>query len=327
MLTAIDCCAGAGGLSLGLQRAGWDVLGVELDPDAVATHRAQVGPCDEADVTAWHPASSADLVVGGVPCETFSTAGKRAGMDDPKGSLFAHLLRVAVEANARVVMLENVRGMVSMGMVPVLEAAFRAHGYEPRHALLNAVDYGTPQNRVRLIVVGFRFAEDLSTWCWPEPSHGPPGNVLGLPRWRTVRDALGLVGEFRMGRTETAIAGGWFNGGRYIDADAPVPTQTRKNNGELLSPLDRPSPTVMTNNNRTPFGDVEVRARMLAACRAEGVERINVAGKAALQGFPPGFEFAGTIHSQHEQSGRAVPPQLGEALGRAAARALARCAP
>ena len=95
-MRAIDVCAGAGGLSLGLQLAGFDVLGVERDGPAVEVHRRHVGPCELADVETWHPSEPADLVAGGPPCQPYSDAGKRLGLYDPRGSLFRHLVRIAV---------------------------------------------------------------------------------------------------------------------------------------------------------------------------------------------------------------------------------------
>ncbi len=191
-LRYVEVCAGAGGMGLGLHLAGWTGTGMELDPDAVATHNANVGPCLAADITSASAPHRADLVAGGVPCQSFSTAGKGEGLDDPRGQLFASLLRLGVEAGARCILLENVRGLVSCGALPVILTAFRAAGYEPVHALLCAADYGVPQNRVRLFIAGFRDAADLARFRWPAPSHGAPGNLYGLPAWRTVRDALGL---------------------------------------------------------------------------------------------------------------------------------------
>jgi site-specific DNA-cytosine methylase len=237
---AIDVCAGAGGLSLGLRRAGFDVLGVEHDPDAVATHRAMVGPCDEADVTTWRPPHEAEVTGGGVPCQGWSVAGKGGGFDEARGHLFKALLRIAVEARSRVCLLENVRGMLSAGAVPVICQAFRAAGFEPVYALLNAADYGVGQNRVRLFVAGFRDPGDLARWRWPAPSHGAPGNLFGLPAWVTVRQALGLGG----GAYATGRPGRNSQGMRYVAVDAPAPTCGATRNANLLSPLDAPSNTV-----------------------------------------------------------------------------------
>lgn len=74
-MKAIDICAGAGGLSLGLQRAGFDVHGVELRREAAALHMQHVGPCDLADVATWHPQEPVDLVIGGIPCQPFKVDG------------------------------------------------------------------------------------------------------------------------------------------------------------------------------------------------------------------------------------------------------------
>lgn len=220
----VEVCAGAGGWGLGLHRAGWRGTGIEWDADAAETHRRHVGPCITADVTTEPTPHGADLVCGGVPCQSFSLAGDRGGLDDPRGQLFRALLRHADEAGARVVALENVRGLISCGALPVILAAFRAHGYEPVHALLNACDYGVPQNRVRLFIVGFRDPADLARFRWPAPTHGAPGNLWGLAPWRTVREALGLAG------------------------------------GADGSRLDRPAPTIVVGHHE-PIANGKVRAQ------------------------------------------------------------------
>ncbi len=246
----VEVCAGAGGWGLGLHRAGWTGTGMELNAVAAETHRAHVGPCLTADITTAPAPHAADLVCGGVPCQSFSLAGNRGGLNDARGQLFNHLLRIAVEAGARVCALENVRGLVHLGALPVILGAFRAHGYEPVHALLNAADYGVPQNRVRLFVVGFRHAEDLARFRWPAPTHGAPGNLFGLPAWRTVREALGLPGgAYRYGLKEGADPGSPM-GMRYLDVDAAAPAIRGSSGQDLLSPLDAPSCTVLATEGR-----------------------------------------------------------------------------
>jgi DNA (cytosine-5)-methyltransferase 1 len=112
-LLALDLCASAGGLSLGLQRGGFTVYGVELDEDACATHRANVGPCERTSIVGWKPGHRVDLVAGGVPCQPFSEAGKREGTEREDGRLYEELIRIGVEAGARALLLENVEGMLS----------------------------------------------------------------------------------------------------------------------------------------------------------------------------------------------------------------------
>lgn len=343
----VEVCAGAGGWGLGLHRAGWTGTGIELDAVAAETHRTHVGPCITADITTAPAPHAADLVCGGPPCQSFSLAGNRGGLSDARGQLFNHLLRIAVEAGARVCALENVRGLVHLGALPVILAAFRAKGYEPVHALLNAADYGVPQNRVRLFVVGFRRAEDLARFRWPAPTHGAPGNLFGLPAWRTVREALGLPGgPYRHGLKDGADPGSPL-GMRYLDAPAPTVTASEQKSalafgshgaltasprcGDRLNPalarLDRPSPTIGAGGADT--GGAEPLAN--ASTRAEFVDelkrRLTVRDCARLQSFPDAMEFGGTATEQFRQVGNAVCPPVGEAIARAIAAALTPAAP
>jgi site-specific DNA-cytosine methylase len=279
-LRYVEVCAGAGGWGLGLHRAGWTGTGIELDAVAAETHRTHVGPCLTADITTEPPPHAADLVCGGVPCQSFSLAGNRGGLSDARGQLFNHLLRIAVEAGARVCALENVRGLVHLGALPVILAAFRAHGFEPVHALLNAADYGVPQNRVRLFVVGFRRAEDLARFRWPAPTHGAPGNLFGLPAWRTVREALGLPGgPYRTGLKDGADPGSPM-GMRYLDVDATAPAIRGSSGQDLLSPLDAPSCTVLATEGRDGVRGArggKAHGRGAAYALASALDRLNPA--------------------------------------------------
>jgi len=271
---AFDICAGCGGLSLGLKRAGFDVLGVEHMREPVIMHRRYVGPCDLADVATWHPPHDADLVIGGVPCQPFSTQGKREGLREtvgslfpdtaePRAQLFRHLVRIAVEAKARVVALENVRGLLSWNdgaAFAEIRAAFIEAGFvHVVSKLLDAVDFGVPQHRVRVFVIGFREAADAQRFSWPEPSHFEDRE----PRWRTVRDALGLgSGEFHSSTGS--------QGQRAIDVDQPANTIGACDNPDLIVPsvLDKPSCTITGTTNRQTRGEAErVSQRPGAALR------------------------------------------------------------
>jgi len=345
-LRYVEVCAGAGGWGLGLHRAGWTGTGVEIVDDAAETHRRNVGPCITADITVASPPHAADMVCGGPPCQSFSSAGARGGLDDPRGQLFKSLLRFANESGARVCAMENVRGLVQRGALPVVLDAFSAAGFHATHAILNAADYGVPQNRTRLFIVGFRDAATLAVFRWPAATHGAPGNGAGLPPWRTVREALKLPPvRFRTGRIEGAK--GW-NGQRMLDVDAPSPTVTGRTNAELLSRLDRPSPTIGAGGAE-PLANAKTRRELLgelAAARlldrpattVDTTNRLSAAGHhasnktgavrltprdcARLQSFPDNFVFIGNRAEQHRQVGNAVPPLLGEAVARSIAAAL-----
>jgi site-specific DNA-cytosine methylase len=282
---AIDLCAGAGGLALGLHRAGWSVLGVEASDVAAATHRAGAGPCVTADIRAWSPRGPSrwdvgwtpwapvPFVCGGVPCQPFSSQGKRQGLADPRGQLFRHLVRVAVEADARCVMLENVPALAWKGgeaLIAIAECMIRAGFVHAFARILNCADYGVPQKRERLIVVAFRDAADAARWAWPAPTHAAPGpdgpyavTPSGLPPWVTVRTALALprAARFLAGERKNTGAGtagrGCWQGSRAIDVDAPGYTVGTRNNADLLVPLDpildRPARTITSStHDETP---------------------------------------------------------------------------
>lgn len=284
-MKAIELCAGAGLASRGFQLAGWDVHGIEFDADAVDTHRRHVGPCDHADVRSWNPVFSADLVGGGVPCTTFSPAGKRGGLNDPRGELYLEVLRVADEASARAVWLENSAGITTWRdhrgtAASFIESEFQARGWHTTSSILCAADFGVPQERYRWILVGFRDAETLRVFRWPEPTHCEHNNLFGLPRWTTVRQALGLGdGDYAHGRKPGAT--GW-NGQRYVDVDVAAPTVTGRTNPEMLSRLDRPAPTVTTSTEAFAKGSPSAFRKGRGQCR-----QIREAVAAAGQGSRP----------------------------------------
>lgn len=238
-------------MSLGFKRAGWDVLGVERDGDAWHTHVNEVGPCRLADITEFRPAQDYDAVVGGVPCQGFSMAGLRKG-----SSLFRELIRIGVEANARALMLENVEGMTSwrdkiptsptfgQTMPEIIEWEMACAGYVSQWRVINCADYGTPQARRRIIFVAFADTSDWYHWEWPTESHGENRKRP----WVTVRDALGLTGEWRKGLKDGASPAS-PQGMRYLDVDKPATTVAHV--GELLSPLDLPSPCITATEHKS----------------------------------------------------------------------------
>lgn len=327
----VEVCAGAGGWGLGLHAAGWTGTGIELDADASETHRRHVGPCLTADITVASAPHPADLVCGGVPCQSFSTAGKRAGLNDDRGQLFRALLRLAGEAGARCVALENVRGLVSCGALPVILGAFRAEGFEPVHALINACDYGVPQNRVRLFIAGFRDAADLARFQWPRPTHGAPGNLFGLPAWRTVREALRLpAGDdgTRLDRPSPCLTASEGKSALAFGSQGALTSPRRAGDrlNPLLARLDRPSPTISTGGSSgiETFPNRKLRAEFGAELRdagggretEHGTRRLTVRDCARLQSFPDEMEFCGAAGVQFRQIGNAVPPLLGGAIAR-----------
>lgn len=287
-MKAIDVCCGAGGLTLGLQRAGFEVRGFDLDADAIDTHRRHAGPASRVDIrrrlcldaeepAPWAP-PSADVVAGGVPCQPFSMAGERLGVNDPR-YLVPDFLSIARDAGARAVILENVRGLVfDRKAFRIVLDAFEAE-WLTTWAVLDAADYGVPQHRDRLFVIGFKDPSARAVFRWSQPTHAPAGGLFGRP-YVTAREAIGLA-------------------------------------------YDAPSPCVTATEHKSAVrGSQPMSRRRRATERLDLGRRLAIAELAAIQAFPASWTLSGDIESQHRQIGNAVPPPLAEAVARSVMTAL-----
>lgn len=283
----LDLCAGAGGMSLGLKRADYQVFGVDNDPDSAETHRRMVGPCELADMRKYEAKPGYWAVVtGGVPCQPHSEQGKKQGLATELGRLHEHMARIAKEAKAEAIILENVPGLTHArrgepAAIHSVVDTFRLAGYITQWKILDAADFGVPQFRPRVFVVGFRSESAAHRFRWPEPTHG---DDPGLIPYETVRRALRL-GNGRFHQKGFYMKGHGWQGYRRI-------------------PVDRPGYTVGTRNNADwicPVGGDAWRPRL--------------AELAILQGFPEGFVFTGDSSSQHRQMGNACPPELAKPVG------------
>ena len=326
-LASLDLFSGAGGLSLGLRAAGFESeVAVECDPDAAETYTDHSPDSDvwlgRVERQGFDPLRGAiDLVCGGPPCQPFSSGGLRRGGDDERNGLPGFLS--AVEAvRPRAVLVENVSGLAVGKRRAVLGGFLRdleALGYGVTWRVLNAADYGVPQLRRRLFVVGLRSGR----FVWPEPTHGratsrphvSAGDILtpepvGPPNLARVTFAKNPDPR------PSPYHGLLFNGGgRPID-------------------LSRPAPTILASagGNKTPFLDTrgvvpEYHAHVIAGGAPRvgdlpGARRLTVREVARLQTFPDDVTFAGARSSQYRQIGNAVPPRLARVLGEALREAL-----
>lgn len=211
--TAIDLFAGAGGLSLGFEQAGFEVVAaVEMDPVHAAVHaynfpHTAVLPRSITQITGAQLRQQAqlisqdiDLVIGGPPCQGFSLMGQRH-LEDPRNALGQEFLRLIQELSPRFFLFENVKGLTVGPHRQVLEelvVAFDHLGYRVRQPwqVLNAVHYGVPQNRERLFLLGARHGLPLPTYPVPQTRRpNPTSSFHTLPQAPTCADALGDLPE------------------------------------------------------------------------------------------------------------------------------------
>lgn len=311
--TTLDLFSGAGGLSLGLEAAGiHSALAVEIMPDATATYRetfpnAEVynGDIRNVDFKRW---IGVDVVAGGPPCQPFSIGGLRRGREDVRDFL-PEFVRAVLEVRPRAFIMENVPGLISFGpyLRSVLAPLFDLYAIsEPQ--VLNAADYGVPQSRKRLVIVGSREGTPFRLPPGSPDNHVTAGSVL-------TREPKGepnpskIVFAKNPDLRPNPYQGHLFNGG-----------------GRAIE-LDRASPTILAaaGGNKTHFLDLENRIpayhRHLKNGGApytgqlEGARRLTVTESAALQSFPEHVRFCGSRSSQYTQIGNAVPPRLAQAIG------------
>lgn len=303
-MRVVSLFAGAGGLDLGLVQAGLDIVWAnDIFEDAAATYRRNIGDhVDTRDICkiASDEIPDCDVVVGGFPCQGFSVANWARSMEDPRNQLYKELVRVVRDKRPRYFVGENVKGLASMGKGEVLRLIvreFEALGYIVRHQVVNAADYGVPQKRMRLLIVGVR-NDEPDTLCFPpDPSHADKSKhpASNLAPWLSVGRALAHYPEPDQPNDhhnhECSKYKLRFNGHlghRFVDPDQPTPTVTARG--------DERGGVVVLHH---PGNHRRMTARELAA----------------VQSFPDQFVFVGTKTSAYRQIANAVPPRLGKAVG------------
>lgn len=332
--TAIDCFAGAGGLSLGLLGAGFDVRAAfDCDADAVETYRKNINdhirPTNALGLSGIElltianlEKESCSLVAGGPPCQGFSVQ-RRGSAQDGRNDLVFEFLRIVFEIRPTMFLMENVSAIgAPRGRVYFDEFCSKAAsgGYRVCWRVLDAADYGLPQHRRRMFVVG-EIADGRNYFQFPLPTREPSD-------YRTVRHAIAdlpsphspeatlfanhspdNISELNRLRISHVPPGG---GRQYIPAELRLPCHAvsvdkaghRNVYGRLA--WDEPSGTITTKCNSFTRGKF-----------AHPSENRNITMREAarLQGFPDSFVFSGDKVAVAHQVGNAVPPLLAERVG------------
>ena len=320
-LSCIDLFSGAGGLTIGLKRAGWGcTLALEVVKDACATYRKSFPNVtlieDDIKKIDFSPfRGKVSLVAGGPPCQPFSVAGYQKASEDSR-DMIPEFIRAVKEVAPDAFLMENVPGLLNAKhneYYSDITGQLRDLGYEVVDDILNAADFGVPQYRRRLFIIGTRGF----SFVFPKPTHGP-----GLKPYTSAKKALENMQECEPNKAivtyaKTPVlrpspwAGMLVNGGgRPINLSAPSPTIPASAGGNRTHIVDKDG-VLLNYHSYLMEGGVPL-------CGAvEGVRRLTVRESARLQSFPDKFEFVGKKSSLYRQVGNAVPPTLAEAVGRA----------
>ncbi|MDR1292881.1 MAG: DNA cytosine methyltransferase [Clostridiales Family XIII bacterium] len=294
-MRVISLFSGAGGLDLGFIMAGHSIIWAnDCYDDAVETYRKNIGSnivnddiynIDSKDIP------YADIVIGGFPCQGFSVANIKRHIADERNGLYKQLIRVIADKHPKYFLAENVKGILSLGKGAVFQLIlddFKSLGYEVDYRLLNAADYGVPQKRERVFIVGvqkgikkgFDFprsthsnAPDGDTSLWVSVNKAfkgipDPDSPNGLPNHEYSKYKINFNG---------------YLGHRIIDANKPAPTVTGRGD-------DRGGVVVLPHPGNT--------------------RRMTCRELAAIQSFPLDYEFRGSRSSIYRQIANAVPPLL-----------------
>ena len=315
--TDIELFAGAGGLALGLEQAGFEGLAyVEMNGDACETLRRNrpgwnVIEGDVHGIDFRRYDGQVDLVSGGFPCQAFSMAGKRLGFGDIRGTLFAEIIRCAGETHPKILLMENVKGLLSHDGGRTFETIrheVEKAGYSLKWKILNASYHGVGQARERIVMIGIR--DDLAdkiSFEYPEPDD----------RQTTLRDALDGVPDspgasYSEGKAKVLDL--VPPGGCWVDLPQDVAREYMKSSydspggkrgmARRLS-WDRPCLTLTTSPSQ----------KQTERCHPDETRPLTVREYARVQSFPDDWEFAGGIGSQYRQIGNAVPVEMARRIG------------
>lgn len=323
--TSIELFAGAGGLALGLEQAGFNHIGlVEIDKSASETlqfNRPQWNViCEDIEKVAQRDIEKEfkikkyelDLLSGGAPCQSFSYAGKKLGLEDTRGTMFYHYATFLNKLQPKMFLFENVKGLLSHDKgrtFKIITDIFEEQNYSIQYQVLNAVDYGVAQKRERLIVIGIR--KDLANIIHFE---FPKKNDKKLVLRDILKDVPASEGA-RYSAEKEKIFQLVPPGGYWKDIDPVVAKAYMKSCWDMgggrtgilrrLS-LDEPSLTILT----TP------QMKQTDRCHPVEVRPFNVRESARIQSFPDSWEFRGSIASKYKQIGNAVPCNLAKEVGK-----------
>lgn len=326
---AIDLFCGAGGLSSGLRAAGFDIISsFEFDSNAAHTYSSNFPESElhikdvcEIDFTVY---KGIDLLAGGPPCQPFSVAGKQLAHNDPR-DMVPQFIRAVREASPKSFLMENVAGLLTKRHLEYATKAVTALqecGYHIYIKILSAQDYGVPQRRKRVFIVGINKKLDVP-FFFPAPTHGdsplkpyaPAQLAIATAPADEPNNAIITYAKKPVLRP-SPYAGMLVNGqGRPINLKGPCHTIPATAGGNRTHIVDTSGVLLKYHFELQNGGPIRTG-------QVEGVRRLTAKESAKIQTFPDHYIFQGKKSSQYRQIGNAVPPLLAKHVGLAIKQSL-----
>jgi DNA (cytosine-5)-methyltransferase 1 len=325
-IKTLSLFSGGGGLDIAFHDAGFDIIQmVEIEPKYVQTLQQNTQPgkwldgCQACclDIRDYFPEShlNVDFIIGGPPCQTFSAAGRRAagvsGTTDARGTLFQEYVRLLKRLQPKGFLFENVYGITGANQGKAwqeIQAAFREIGYTIHSRILDAADYGVPQHRERLFIVGVK----EGNYLFPYPTHGP--DSLDRHPYYTAAEAVDGADS---SQEEIAGIGGRF--GYLLDSIPPglnysFYTKEMGYPNPIFSWRSKFSDFLYKADPTTPVRTIKAQGGQYTGPFSWENRRFYVSELKRLQTIPDDYELVGNRQVCIEQIGNSVPPQLGRIL-------------
>jgi DNA (cytosine-5)-methyltransferase 1 len=296
--TMLSLFSGAGGLDIGFDRSGFKTVWAnDIDRDACDTHSkwsdAEV-VCGDIGKIDFSELPDTDVIAGGFPCQGFSLAGPRK-IDDKRNILYRYFVKLVEEKQPLAFIAENVKGILTLGDGAIIEAIiedFSEKGYQVFPNLVNAADYGVPQDRWRVVLIGLNKSLNIDSYKFPEP--------LGVRV--TLSDALaGLPAPHESDVCRAPFSSRYMSRNRKRNWDEVSYTIPAMAKQVALHPASPDMIKLSEDNWR--FGEGVTR-------------RLSWQEAAAIQTFPKDMEFCGNLISKYKQIGNAVPVKLAEVIAK-----------
>ncbi|PAK21115.1 DNA (cytosine-5-)-methyltransferase [Mycoplasmopsis agassizii] len=279
--------------------------------EANFNHKVERKDIANLDLNHDLPNLEVDVILGGFPCQTFSYSGKRAGISDKRGQLYLQMIRVIDHYQPKIFVAENVDGIrnskkningetIDKSALDIIIDEFKNHGYDVKYKVLNAADYGVPQNRKRVIIIGLRSdLGKIDDSFFPKITHDETSELTGN-KWRTSKDA---IDDLWNKIDDPSI----FNHtSKDISRAKFYPNKKMQGNNRIYE--NKPAPTIRAEHH----GNIEAHYKTYLKDPNDmnGWRRLSVRECARLQSFPDSFNFNISASAAYKAIGNAVPPLL-----------------